>query len=248
MTSRVWLVERTLADGASAGPILGIDTGSATASLGLVDDGRVRAALSRAWPSHCEGLPAAIDELIATAGLKLTDIKGIGIAIGPGSFTGLRIGLSYAKGLAYARRIPVAGIPTLDAMALAGGSDLRSGTLVCPVIDARRGEVYAALYRFSGDALEKEVDAVALAIEELAGLISGDAILIGAAKAGEVQALAATKGHRISRLESAELSRTGGLVAALAAALIAQNKADDAASLEPLYVRGPGAAARLMAT
>src|SRR6516225_11899279 len=134
MTSRVWLVERTLADGAATGPILGIDTGSATASLGLVDGGQVRAVLSRTWPSHCAGLPAAIDELIAAVGLKLTDIEGIGIAIGPGSFTGLRIGLSYAKGLAYARRIPMAGVPTLDAMALAGGSDLRSGTLVCPVI------------------------------------------------------------------------------------------------------------------
>jgi hypothetical protein len=107
--------------------------------------------------------------------------------------------------------------------------------------------VYAALYRFSGDALEKEVDDVALTIGELAELISGEAILVGAAKADEVKALAAKKGRRISLLDSADLSRTGGLVAALAAAQIAQDKADDAASLEPLYVRGPGAV-RLTAT
>ena len=242
MTSRVWLVERLLEQGAPAGPLLGIDTGSPVASLGVVANGRVQAVLSRALPSHCAGLPAAVDELIAAAGLKLGDLKGIGVAIGPGSFTGLRVGLSYAKGLARASGIAIAGVPTLDAMALAAGSELPSGALVCPVLDARRGEVYAALYRFSGDALEKKTDDLALTIAELAELISGAAVLIGAAKAGEVRVLAEAKGCRTTLLGAAELYRTGSLVAALAAARIAQNNADEVAALEPLYVRAPGAA------
>src|SRR5271169_5510266 len=99
MTSRVWLAKRLLERGASAGPILGFDTGGPCASLGLVADGRIQAALSRLLPSHCAGLPAAVDELLSAAGLTIGDLKGIGVALGPGSFTGLRVGLSYAKGL-----------------------------------------------------------------------------------------------------------------------------------------------------
>ena len=73
-------------------------------------------------------------------------------------------------------------------------------------------------------------------------MISGAAVLIGAAKAGEVRVLAEAKGCRTTLLGSAELYRTGSLVAALAAARIAQNNADEVAALEPLYVRAPGAA------
>jgi tRNA threonylcarbamoyladenosine biosynthesis protein TsaB len=241
MTSRVWSVERLLERGASAGPILGFDTGGPRASLGLVADGRIQAVLSRLLPSHCAGLPAAIDELLAAAGLALGDLRGIGVALGPGSFTGLRVGLSYAKGLARAAGIPLAGISTLDAMALTAGSDLPAGVVVCPVLDARRGEVYAALYRFSADALERETDDLALTIAELAELINGEAILIGDAKAGDVQTLAAAKGLRTTLLGAAEVYRTGSLVAALAAARIARNDADESAALEPRYVRAPGA-------
>ncbi len=242
MTSRVWSVERLLEQGVSAGPVLGFDTGGPSVSLGLVADGRVQGVLSRVVPSHCAGLPDAVDELLATAGLRIGDLKGIGVTLGPGSFTGLRVGLSYAKGVARAAGIPLAGIPTLDAMALTAGSDLPCGALVCPVLDARRGEVYAALYRFSADALERETDDLALTIAELAELINGRAILIGEAKAGEVQTLATAKGYHTSLLGAAELYRTGSLVAVLAAARIARNRAgDEVAALEPRYVRAPGA-------
>lgn len=242
MISRVWSVERLLELGTHAGPLLGIDTGSPVASLGVVANGQVQALMARELPSHCAGLPAAVDELLAAAQVNLADLKGIGVAIGPGSFTGLRVGLSYAKGLARARGIALAGVPTLDAMALTAGSDLPAGALVCPILDARRGEVYAALYRFSTDALEKKTDDLALSIAELANLVGGEAILVGAAKAVEVRMLAEAKGARVRLVEAPELGRTGSLVAALAAARIAQNGADEAGALEPLYVRPPGAA------
>jgi tRNA threonylcarbamoyladenosine biosynthesis protein TsaB len=160
--------------------------------------------------------------------------------VGPGSFTGLRVGLSYAKGLARAGGIPLAGVPTLDAMALAAGSDLPTGALLCPLLDARRDEVYAALYRFSADALEKETDDLALTIAELLGLISGKASLIGDAKAREVWDLATANGFKTMLLEAAKLECTGGLVAALAAARIADGQADEVTALEPRYVRAHG--------
>jgi tRNA threonylcarbamoyladenosine biosynthesis protein TsaB len=198
------------------------------------------ALMSRALPSHCAGLPTAVDNLITEVGIRLAQLKGIGVAVGPGSFTGLRVGLSYAKGLARAGGIPLAGVPTLDAMALAAGSELPDGTLLCPLLDARHDEVYAALYRFSVDALEKETDDLALTIAELLGLISGEASLIGDAKAREVWAWATANGFKTMLLEAAKLQCTGGMVAALAAARIADNQADEVTALEPRYVRAHG--------
>src|SRR5579863_6313898 len=100
MTYRVLLGEPLLAVGASAGPILGLDTGSTVASLGIVAAGHLRASISRPVRSHGSDLPTAIEEVLRMAGLKLRDLTAIAVALGPGSFTGLRIGLSYAKGLA----------------------------------------------------------------------------------------------------------------------------------------------------
>src|ERR1700731_3158443 len=141
MTYRVLLGEPLFATGASAGPILGLDTGSAAASLGVVAGSRVRASISRPGRSHGSDLPSAMEEVLRMAGLTLRDLTAIAVALGPGSFTGLRIGLSYAKGLAMA----------------VGSPFVRSGVTICPVLDARKGEIYAALYRAGDDALEKVV-------------------------------------------------------------------------------------------
>jgi tRNA threonylcarbamoyladenosine biosynthesis protein TsaB len=250
MTFRAWSVEHLLEQGASAGPILGIDTGSPQTSIGLVAGGRIRAVFARVLPSHCAGLPGAVDELLGDAGLRIRDLAGVGIAIGPGSFTGLRVGLSYAKGLAHAARFAIVGVPTLDAMALCaaiatGSSDrayLRPGQQICPVLDARRGQVYAALYHFLADALEveKETDDLAISPEELCQLIRNEAMFVGDAKAAEMQRTAAQKGCSATLLRPAELDRRGSMVAALAALKILRREVDRGAGLEPLYVRAPG--------
>src|SRR5712692_1413460 len=155
MTSRALLVERLLSASAAVGPILGFDTGAPMAGVGVIAAGRIMASFNRALPSHCAGLPAAVEEALELANLRLNQLAGIAVGIGPGSFTGLRVGLSYAKGLSAAAGIALIGVPSLDATALAAAAGLDPDWLVCPVLDARRGEVYAALYRFSGDALEK---------------------------------------------------------------------------------------------
>jgi tRNA threonylcarbamoyladenosine biosynthesis protein TsaB len=245
MISRVWLVERLLEQGVAVGPILGIDTGGSQLSLGVVVDGRIAETRSHSSQSHCAGLPNAVDDLLMAARLTISDLKGIGVALGPGSFTGLRVGLSYAKGLARAAGIPIAGISTLDAMALIAGSDVPSGALICPILDARRGEVYAALYRFVTDALERETNELALTVAELAKLINSDAILIGEAKTSELQRLLLSNGRCTSICGAAELYRTGSLIATLAGARIAHNQNDEGATLEPHYVRMSSATERL---
>ena len=242
MIYRVWSAERLLEKAAAVGPILGLATGTREAHVGLVFQGLARASAAPAGSSHCATLPDAVEELLAASGLKIGDLKGIGVAIGPGSFTGLRVGLSYAKGLARAVGIPLAGVPTLDAMALAWRSGGPPGTQLCPILDARRGEVYAALYRFATDALERETEDLALTSAELAGLINSDTILIGDVTVGEVRELVSATGYRVRVAGAAELSQTGSMVAVLASVRIARGDRDDIAMLEPRYIRVSDAA------
>jgi tRNA threonylcarbamoyladenosine biosynthesis protein TsaB len=125
--------------------ILGIDTSTSCGSLGLIEDDEVVAeyALFRE-ETHSARLVPAIQALLKEAQLDLHKIDGMAVSLGPGSFTGLRVGLSTIKGLALAAEKPVAGVPTLDALA----SNLPfTPYMICPILDARKGEVYTALYK-----------------------------------------------------------------------------------------------------
>lgn len=239
MTSRVLLGERLLTASAGTGAILGLDTGGPVAGIGVVAAGRIVASFSRPLPSHCAGLPAAVAEALMAAGLGMADLAGIAVGHGPGSFTGLRVGLSYAKGLAAAAGIALAGVPSLDAIALAAVSEMDADGLLCPVLDARRGEVYAALYRFSGDALEKLSDDLALPATALAALITEPVTVIGESMAVAVAALVNRDGGRADAVGSA--SSRGGCVGILGALRLAASAGDDIATLEPRYVRPAGA-------
>src|SRR4030042_1800262 len=139
--------------------ILAVETSTSAGSLALMDaplagkdseaEGKCLAEHTLNLPgTHSEKLMPAIDNLLREASLSLREIGGIALALGPGSFTALRIGVSTVKGLAYALRVPVVGVPTLDALA----QNVRFAPFpVCPVLDARKKEVYAALFRGEGE-------------------------------------------------------------------------------------------------
>ncbi len=241
MTSRVLpKAERLLAAGAAVGPVLGVDTAGRVALVALTAHGRVLAETARPATSHCAGLPAATGELLEEAGLALRDLKGISVGLGPGSFTGLRVGLSYAKGLGLALGCALVGVPTFDSMALAAleaAHGPSAGVLICPVVDAHKGEVYAALYRTTLDGVEKLTDALVLPVEALVRQLSGEIIFAGGLKAGEASRLAGERGLRSAVLEEGRLDSRGRYVAALGAARLAQREAGSPAALEPLYVR-----------
>ena len=125
--------------------VLGVDTSTSCGSLGIIDDDAVVAeyALLRD-ETHSTRLVPAIQALLKEARLDLNKIDGMAVSLGPGSFTGLRVGLSAVKGLALAAERSVVGIPTLDALA----SNLPfTPYVICPLVDARKGEVYTALYK-----------------------------------------------------------------------------------------------------
>jgi tRNA threonylcarbamoyladenosine biosynthesis protein TsaB len=243
MTSRVLCrVNRLLEIAAETGPVLGLDTSTQIASLGVVAQGRVVGSIARPASSHGAELPAAVDELLSTAGLKLGDLDAIGVGIGPGSFTGLRIGISYAKGLAMASGCAIVGVPGFDAMALAAleGDNIDPG-LIAVVVDARKNEVYAALYRVVADGLEKLTEELVVTLEYLASRITEDVTFVGDAKAKDAAALVGKQGHRVSVSETGSLDLRGIAVAAIGAARFARGEMDRMASLEPLYIRTPEA-------
>jgi tRNA threonylcarbamoyladenosine biosynthesis protein TsaB len=244
MTSRVLCrVNRLLEQAAAQSPVLGLDTSTSIASLALIAGGKVAASLEQPVTSHGAALPSAVDELLRAAGLSIPDIGAIAVGTGPGSFTGLRIGISYAKGIAMASGCALVGVPGFDAMALAAleRNNIPEGRLVCVVVDARKGEVYAALYRVVADGLKKLSEEVVIALEHLASRTTEDVMFVGDERAKDAAALVESRGHWVAVFESQNLDLRGVCVAALGAARFARGETDRAASLEPLYIRTPEA-------
>ncbi len=125
--------------------ILNIDTAIDIASICISkDDQVINISINKNQKDHAAWIQPAIKELVISSGITLRDIQAVAVSIGPGSYTGLRIGLSTAKGLCYALNIPLIAIGTLDMMAEAGLRD--EVDLICPMIDARRMEVFTAIY------------------------------------------------------------------------------------------------------
>lgn len=155
--------------------ILALDTCLTACSAAILDGGRVLAARSEAMPrGHQERLAPLVRELAAEAGVGFADLTRVGVTVGPGSFTGLRVGVAFAKGLGAALDIPVVGVGTLEAMAHG-----REGFVVA-AIDARRNQLYLQLFGDGAaltppDALTAE-DAAARIAEVYHG---GQATLVG---------------------------------------------------------------------
>jgi tRNA threonylcarbamoyladenosine biosynthesis protein TsaB len=129
--------------------LLNIDTALDRASVCLSNDGSIIQTVSHDQPKdHALWLHQCVADLLHKNGFTGNDLGAIAVAIGPGSYTGLRVGLSAAKGLAYALKIPLIGVSTLQMIAQANRNEIVE--LVCPMIDARRMEVFTAVYDRQG--------------------------------------------------------------------------------------------------
>ena len=130
--------------------LLHIETATTNCSVSLAENGKLLAIKEHDTPtySHSEQLHVFIEEVIALANIELSGIDAVAVSKGPGSYTGLRIGVSTAKGLCFSLDIPLISIPTLESMVYQGISD--EVQFIIPVLDARRMEVYSAVYNRSG--------------------------------------------------------------------------------------------------
>ncbi len=134
--------------------ILQIETATTICSVALAKDGKLIAVKQVDQRNvHAEVITLYIDELITSAGINYVDLDAIAVSSGPGSYTGLRIGVSTAKGLCYALDKPLIAIETLQSMAngIISNNNINADTLLCPMIDARRMEVYTALFDSTGN-------------------------------------------------------------------------------------------------
>lgn len=215
--------------------VLGLDTATWTASVGLIDGDTELVERSLAVTgSHARTLLPMIEETLAAAGMDLRDLDLLAVSIGPGSFTGLRIGLSVAKGLGWASGIPLVGVPTLEALAHAAAP--RPG-LICPVLDARKREVYGAAFRWAGATLECVAEVDVLPPEQFAARLTPPCTLVGDGVDAYASVWRACLGEGADLVPFADLSPRGSVVARLGAARFRLRGSSSVAQAEPLYVR-----------
>jgi tRNA threonylcarbamoyladenosine biosynthesis protein TsaB len=230
--------------------VLALDTTTRAGSIALVEDGRIVDEQSGdASRTYAERLPEDILRLVERHGIALPDVDLYGVAAGPGSFTGMRIGIATIQGLAFVHRRRVAAISALAALAHLAAREVAEGAVVAAWMDAHRGEVFNALYRVTS--AHAPWDARRLA--ELADAAVGDPVStlmrITASVGGEpilfVGDGAVTYGDRIrlrrpgSRIM--EAPRLAGVIGLMAVAEAASGHAVDPSAVRPLYVRRPDA-------
>ena len=146
--------------------ILAFESSARAASAALVKDGKLLSQYSQcSGLTHSRTLLPMGEDMLKNAELTLGDVDLIAVAHGPGSFTGVRIGVSMVKGLAWAADKPCVGVSTLEAMAWHG---LAAGGLICPVMDARRSQVYNALFRMEDGRPVRLTEDRPIALTELA--------------------------------------------------------------------------------
>lgn len=214
--------------------ILAFETSAKAASVALAEDGKLLGeSYQNSGVTHSQTLLVMAEQLLENCALEP---EAVAVAAGPGSFTGVRIGVAAAKGYAWGRELPCYGVSTLEAMALWLGA---WQGWVCPCMDARRSQVYNALFYSGGGTLERRTGDRAIALEDLKKelisltepifLVGDGSVLCYNTLRGEVPGLVLPPEHR-------QHQRAAG-VALLAARKIAAGEAGDACALVPNYLR-----------
>lgn len=216
--------------------VLGIDTSTSCGSVGLIDDGEVISDYLLNIPvTHSERLLGAIEFVLKETRCPIENIDGWAISIGPGSFTGLRIGVSTVKGLAFATGKPVVGVSTLDVLA---SQIAPTSHLICPILDARKKEVYTAFYRYEeGSSLKRQSNYQAIGPEDLVKKITGQTIFLGdGVRTYRDFLLNSLPSLAIFPLSPLQVSH-GSMVAKLGSELLQKGEYLDLSTFVPIYVR-----------
>ncbi len=226
--------------------VLALNCASRTAGFAALDDGRIRGSLVLAEVlTRGDALAERIEGLLSDIGWRVRDVEGIGVTRGPGSFTGVRVGLATAQGLGFALDCPVFGLSTLELMSL---SFPFAKWPVCTVLDARRGEVYAGLYDCSSGVPRDLFAEAAYSPKALLERLPRDVIVTGE---GRHVLLAAAEGGDDHRLMGVDGVPGAGSVSALGAWVTRRLREGDSPERyppTPIYLRKPEAERRLEET
>jgi tRNA threonylcarbamoyladenosine biosynthesis protein TsaB len=184
--------------------------------------------------SHLGDLPAHVTALLAAGGLRLDDVQALAVSIGPGSFTGLRVAVAFAKGLAFAGELPVAAVSTLEALAWV--AEAAPPARVLAALDARKGEIYAAFFAPERGTLRRLTPDAVWKPAALAAACDTTTVVVGDAPDAHAGSFAAATVRPFALHHP-----RGDVVARLGMARLAAGAAVPLAALEPAYVRAPDA-------
>ena len=219
--------------------ILGMETSTKTGSVAVVSENGVVAQYSlNIEVTHSERLMSTVDRVLKDIGIAIADMDGFAVAIGPGSFTGLRIGLAAIKGLAFATGKPVAAVPTLKALAWNLPQAVHP---VCPLLDARKNEVYAALYQYDGPKLVLLMPETIIPLADIANRITGTVLFTGETSRIYQTVLEQAFGSRAFFAPRTACLPSAAAVAEIGLAMIQNGEQIDPDNLTPLYIRRPEA-------
>jgi tRNA threonylcarbamoyladenosine biosynthesis protein TsaB len=216
--------------------VLGIETSTAVSSVALgTEQGIVGTAQVSRGKGHAEFLVPAIKYISNEAGVSLTSVAGVAVGLGPGLFTGMRVGVATAKAMAQALRVPIIGIPSLDLLAY---GVRHSSRLICATVDARRGEVFTAFYRQVPGGVQRLSEYVVWPPERLAGEVqarSEETLFVG--NGALVYRDRLPRGARIEHASVSQAFPAAPALVELALPRFVREDTDPLLELEPLYVR-----------
>lgn len=224
--------------------VLGIETSWDVAGVAVADgDGLLAELTFRHRMDLARYLPLRIQEVLGLAGIALAEIDGVAVSLGPGSFTGLRIGVTAAKTLAFARGLPVAGVGTLAA--LAAENPAPEEALLCAVSTASATHLYAALFQWRDGRAEPRAAETLLAAQELVAHLERspmDVVVVG--QPGPHRSLLRERLGRRVALPEEDRAPRAGTVARLGRLRLAVGDSDPVHALVPRYLRPSAAEAR----
>lgn len=214
--------------------LLAIETSSRQLGVAVVDNDRLVSSyeLLAEYP-HAVELPDAVTRVLRAAHTSLEQLDAIAVDIGPGSFTGLRIGLAFTKALAFVRNTPVVAVPSLDALA----ANLPfAAPLVCPLVDAKQKNVYTALYRLDADGPARQTDYFRGPIDEALARITEPVILLGDGAALYHDRIVERLGDRAAFASAEYWLPRAATVARLGRSRLAKGQKEDPSTLVPMYL------------
>ena len=217
--------------------ILSFETSAKAASVALLENGKLLGeSYQNTGLTHSQTLMVMAQQLLQDCEKTVSDLQAVAVAEGPGSFTGVRIGVAAAKGLAWGAELPCYGVSTLEAMALSLGA---WQGYVCPVMDARRSQVYNALFSVNCGKLERLGEDRAIALEDLSrelAELAGPIFLVGDGSSLTYKTLSDTLPNLVLPPEHRMHQRASG-VALAAQQKIAAGLPGNGAALSPNYLR-----------
>ena len=219
--------------------ILAVDTATKSCSVAVVQEKSLLAEITTARKqTHSKHLMEMINRALGVSGLTLSELDGFAVTRGPGTFTGLRIGISSVKGLSAASGKPIVGVSSLDALAV---QVPYFPHIICPLIDARRGEVYFSRYRFRNGQLKKEADEQVFSPEKAIGDLDEACLFIGDGALSYRQTILNKMGTSAFFASSFQNTIRASTVAYLSMNKFKNDDTNDVDRFVPRYIRRPDA-------